>query len=104
MKILASAFLAFLLFGSNAVFAAEVCDTYDEAIMDCAREGCSTTIDDFVACLIDEHGISEQAADGTNEVEELVNCFQTEYTCQIDGDKNQQMAYSKIRWSPFAKN
>jgi len=61
--------------------ASSKCDTYHEAIMACTKQGCDTTIDDFSQCLVEEQGISEYAEDGTNEVEELVSCFHSEYSC-----------------------
>ncbi|MGH8476456.1 MAG: hypothetical protein ACRER2_11910 [Methylococcales bacterium] len=59
------------------------CAVFQEAIESCAaKDGCDTTVDDFADCLVTEQGISEQAEDGTNAVEEVVQCFQTEYQCE----------------------
>ena len=58
------------------------CEVYHEAIIQCAKDGCDTTIDDFAECLVEEQGITDEAADGTDELSELIECFQTQYECQ----------------------
>lgn len=80
MKKIQIAILVFALLAPSAAFSLD-CDVYHEAIMHCAKQGCDTTIDDFSTCLVEEQGISERAADGTNEIDELIKCFHTEYKC-----------------------
>ncbi len=80
MKKIQIAILVLALLVPGAAFSVD-CDVYHEAIMHCAKNGCDTTIDDFIECLVQEQGISERAEDGTNEVNELVKCFHTEYKC-----------------------
>jgi len=66
----------------GAAFAVD-CDVYDEAITACAaKDGCDTSIDDFAECLVEEQGIAEMSEDGRNEVDELVQCFHTQYHCE----------------------
>lgn len=81
MKTLRCVLLTFL-FGPGAAYAFD-CDQYHNAIMDCsAKDGCDTTIDDFAACLVEKHGITDKADDGVDEISELVACFHTEYHCE----------------------
>jgi len=81
MKVVLAA-LATTLFISPAAQAYD-CDVYHQAIMDCsATHGCDTTIDEFAACLVDKHGITDKADDGVDEIKELVMCFHTEYHCE----------------------
>lgn len=81
MKKIHIAILLLALLAPGAAFSLD-CDVYHEAITQCAKDGCDTTIDDFITCLIEEQGITEQAEDGTNEVDELIECFHTQYECQ----------------------
>ncbi|MBU1248521.1 MAG: hypothetical protein KKB70_07475 [Proteobacteria bacterium] len=81
MKKFQLAIMSVMLLVPSVVFAQD-CDVYHEAITYCAKQGCDTSIDDFAQCLVEEQGISENAADGTNEVEELIACFQTQYECK----------------------
>ena len=81
MKKIQLAIMMIALFVPGVVYAVD-CDVYHEAIMSCAKNGCDTTIDDFSMCLVEEQGISEMAEDGTNEVEELVACFHSQYQCE----------------------
>jgi hypothetical protein len=82
MDTLRKVLLTFILLGPGAVYAYD-CDQYHKAIMDCsAKDGCDTTIDAFASCLVEQHGITDKADDGVDEIKELVACFHTEYHCE----------------------
>ncbi len=72
-----AAVISALALSPSAAFAQVDCDIYADAIETCAiPDGCSTTIDDFAACLVDEEGIAGF------EIDEVVHCFHTEYYCE----------------------